>query len=388
MTPRVLTRTARSRNLLGCKGDGAMNFRSFLGNPATVRQLQEAVASGRLPHAILLSGPRGAGKYSLAIALAQTLNCLDPEEHNGLPDACDVCHNCAQIASALDLDGRVAEAVDAREDMRDVDRKETRILIQTHPDVLVLPPDPPQMLVKLGQVRSLIHNIQRAPSEGKRKIYIFPKSTFMNEAANALLKVLEEPPEYAHMLLLAENVSDLLPTIRSRSCGMRLEALPRGEMETILLGRHPEWKPEQRALVARLSEGAVGRALSFDANAYTASRKDALLLLHTATAEPDHSALFHMTETYRAGAEGQQKTQTLLRALYALLEDMMLLQAEQADMVRNIDILPELRRLAERIPFEWIERTTRRMAEVESGMRRNLLRSLSLDALAAGMQQR
>lgn len=364
-----------------------MNFRSFLGNPATVRQLQEAVASGRLPHAILLSGPRGAGKYSLAIALAQTLNCLDLQEHNGLLDACDVCHNCTQIASALDLDARVAEAVDAREDMRDVDRKETRILIQTHPDVLVLPPDPPQMLVKLGQVRSLIHNIQRAPSEGKRKVYIFPKSTFMNEAANALLKVLEEPPEYAHMLLLAENVSDLLPTIRSRSCGMRLEALPRGEMETILAERHSEWKPEQRALVARLSEGAVGRALSFDAIAYTASRKDALLLLHTATAEPDHSALFHMTETYRAGAEGQQKTQTLLRALYALLEDMMLLQAGQADMVRNIDILPELRRLAERVPFEWIERTTRRMAEVESGMRRNLLRSLSLDALAAGMQQ-
>ncbi|MGC2250025.1 MAG: DNA polymerase III subunit delta', partial [Acidobacteriaceae bacterium] len=62
-----------------------MNFRSFLGNEATVRQLQEPAASGRLPHAILLSGPRGAGKYSLAIALAQTLNCLDLQTFNGLP---------------------------------------------------------------------------------------------------------------------------------------------------------------------------------------------------------------------------------------------------------------------------------------------------------------
>ena len=84
-----------------------MNFRSFLGNEATVRQLQESAASGRLPHAILLSGPRGAGKYSLAIALAQTLNCLDPQTFNGLPDACDVCHNCTRIAAALDLDARV-----------------------------------------------------------------------------------------------------------------------------------------------------------------------------------------------------------------------------------------------------------------------------------------
>ncbi len=365
-----------------------MNFRSFLGNPATVRHLQEAAASGRIPHAILLSGPRGAGKYSLALALAQTLNCLDLQSDHGLPDACDVCRNCTRIASALDLEARVAEAVEAREDLRDADRKDTRILLQTHPDVMVLPPDPPQNLVKVGQVRSLIHNIQRAPSEGNHKIYIFPRSAFMNEAANGLLKVLEEPPEYAHLLLLTENPSDLLPTIRSRASMMRLEALPRPQMEEILAERRPEWKPDRRALVARLSEGAVGRALSFDAEAYTASRKDALLLLRTATAEPDHSALFHMTETYRAGAEGQQKTQGLLRTLYTLLEDMMLLQAAQPDMVRNIDILPELRRLADSVPFEWIERTSRRMAEVESGMRRNLLRSLSLDALAAGMQQR
>ncbi|MEO6830314.1 MAG: DNA polymerase III subunit delta' [Acidobacteriaceae bacterium] len=365
-----------------------MNFRSFLGQPGTVRQLQEAVASGRLPHAILLAGPRGAGKYSLAIALAQTLNCLDLQTVDGLPDACDVCHNCKQIGSALDLDARVAEAVEAREEMRDADRKDTRILIRTHPDVLVLPPDPPQMLVKVGQVRSLIHNIQRAPSEGKHKVYIFPRSNFMNEAANALLKVLEEPPEYAHLLLLTENSSDLLPTIRSRSSSLRLEALPRPELEAILAERHPEWTPDRRALVSRLSEGAVGRALSFDMDAFTASRKDALLLLRTATMEPDHSALFRMTESYRAGAEGQQKTNTLLRALYALLEDLLLIQSGQPDMARNIDMLPELRRLAESVSFDWIERTTRRMADVESGMRRNLLRSLSLDALAAGMQQR
>ncbi|MHB8303157.1 MAG: DNA polymerase III subunit [Acidobacteriaceae bacterium] len=365
-----------------------MNFRSFLGNLETVRQLQGSIASSRLPHAILLAGPRGAGKYSLAIALAQTLNCLDLQSYNGLPDACDACRNCTQIASSLDLDARVAEAIEAREDLREADRKETRVLVQTHPDVLVLPPDPPQMLVKLGQVRSLIQNIQRSPNQGRRKIYIFPKSAFMNEAANALLKALEEPPEYAHLLLLAENPSDLLPTIRSRASAMRLHALPQTEMEGVLRDRHPDWKPERRALVARLSEGAVGRALSFDAESYTASRKDALLLLRTATAEPDHSALFHMTETYRAGAEGQQKTQDLLRAMYTLLEDMLLLQAGQPEMARNIDILPELRRLADGVPFEWIERTARRMAELESGMRRNLLRSLSLDAMAAQMQQR
>lgn len=363
-----------------------MTFRNFLGNAATVRQLQESIASGRLPHAILLSGPRGAGKYSLALVVAQTLNCLDLQMFGGLPDACGVCRNCVRIAEALDLDARVAEAVEAREGLRETDRKDTRILIQTHPDVLVLPPDPPQMLVKVGQVRSLVHNVQRMPSEGRRKVYIFPACNFMNEAANSLLKVLEEPPAYAHLLLLAENPSDLLPTIRSRCSMMRLEALPVVSLEELLAERHADWKPDRRALVARLAEGAVGRALSFDVEAYIASRKDALLLLRTSVAEPDYSALFRATETYRAGAEGQQKTQNLLRALYRLLEDLMLIQTGNVDMARNIDILPELRHLAENVSFEWIDRAARKIGEVESGMRRNLLRSLSLDALAAQMQ--
>jgi DNA polymerase-3 subunit delta' len=365
-----------------------VTFRDFLGNGATVRLLQESIAAARLPHAILLSGPRGAGKYSLALAVAQTLNCLDPQRPNGLPDACGVCRNCARIAEALDLEARVAEAVEAREELRETDRKDTRILIQTHPDVIILPPDPPQMLVKLGQVRSLIHNIQRMPAEGARKVYIFPSSHFMNEAANALLKVLEEPPEYAHLLLLAENPSDLLPTIRSRCSRMRLDALPLSEVERLLQERHPEWKPERRELVARLAEGAVGRALSFDIDAYTASRKDALLLLRTALAEPDYSALFHMTETYRAGAEGQQKTQSLVQALYRLLEDLLLIQSGSAAMARNIDILPELRHLADNTSLDWIDQAARSIGAVESGMRRNLLRSLSLDALAAQMQPR
>jgi DNA polymerase-3 subunit delta' len=365
-----------------------VNFRSFIGNPETVRQLQESVASNRLAHAILLTGPRGAGKYTLAIALAQTLNCTNPQTYDGLPDACDACHNCTLIASSLDLETRVAEAVQAREDLRDVDRKETRILVQTHPDVLVLPPDPPQNLVKVGQVRSLIQNIQRRPGEGSRKIYIFPRSIFMNEAANALLKVLEEPPEYAHLLLLTENPSDLLPTIRSRAGKMQLHPIPEDRMESLLAERRREWDADRRALVARLTEGAIGRALSFSPEDYMASRKDALMMLRGAAVEPDHSALFRMTESYRAGAEGQQKTQDLLRALYTLLEDVMLLQAAQRMMARNIDILPELRRIAEKVSFEWIEHTARHIGEVESGLRRNLLRSLSLDALAGQMQQR
>lgn len=360
-----------------------MTFCEFLGNREPILHLREALAAGRLPHSLLLSGPRGVGKYSLSIALAQIMQCLDPQTVGGLPDACGTCANCRRIAAAVDLEARTAEAVEAREELRETDRKETRVLLQPHPDVMIVPPDPPQNLVKVGQIRAVINSAQRAPLEGRAKIYIFPAAVFMTEAANSLLKILEEPPEYAHILLLAENPSRLLPTIRSRCAHIRLHPMPLPELEAILAERRPDWKPDRRELAARLAEGAVGRALGLAMDTYLASRSDALVLLRGAAAEPDASTLFRVTESYRAGAEGQQKTVDLLRALYSLLEDILLLQNRRPQSIRNVDIIPELRRLGQAVSLEWIDRAAHRIADVESGMRRNLLRSLSLDALAA-----
>ena len=126
----------------------------------------------------------------------------------------------------------VDEAVAAREDLRETDKRETRILIQTHPDVLVVPPDPPQLLIKLGQVRQAIHvAYYRPPVESRRTFTIFTSSAFMKEAANSLLKVLEEPPEHTSLILLTENPQELLPTIRSRAVIHRLGAFPAADLE-------------------------------------------------------------------------------------------------------------------------------------------------------------
>ena len=362
-----------------------MSFRDFLGNEATVRYLRESIAADRMPHALILSGPRGAGKYTLAVMLAQTVNCLNPKVTDGLPDYCGVCGNCVRIGQAMDLEARVDEAIAAREELREVDKKETRILIQTHPDVLVIPPDPPQLLIKLGQVRTLVREIYRMPAEAKRAFYIFTSAVFMKEAANSLLKVLEEPPAHACIILLAENLGDLLPTIRSRSCIFRLGAIPVEQIEKLLAERRSDWRPAQRALVARLAQGAVGEALGFDLEGYQASRSDALLILRNAVREPDYSALFRMTETYRAGAEGQEKTANLLGAMLSLLEDLLLLQSGAPGLVRNVDIEKDLAAMAGQVGLEWIEAAERGVHEVRSGMRRNLLRSLSLDAFATDL---
>ena len=362
-----------------------MSFDQFVGNEATVRHLREAIGAARMPPALILAGPRGAGKYTLSIMLAQTMACLQHPVTHGLPDFCGVCSNCTRIAQSLPLTERVNESVAAREELREVDKKDTRILIQTHPDVVVIPPDPPQLLIKLGQVRNVVQHIYRLPSDAPRAVYIFTSTAFMKEAANSLLKILEEPPAYAHLILLAENTGELLPTIRSRASIFRLGALPAEQIEAVLAEQRGEWKPKQRALVARLAQGAVGQALGFDLEAYLASRQDALVILSNATQESDYGALFRVTEVYRAGAEGQQKTSALLHAFSSLLEDLLLLLAGTGHLMRNIDLQPELTRMSQTMDVAWIEAAVRALDQVEQGMRRNLLRSLSLDAFAAGL---
>ena len=346
-------------------------------------RLRESVRSGHFPQAMILAGPRGAGKYTLALMLAQAVNCLDPTESDGLPDFCGRCRNCLRIGEAANLDELVAEAVAAREEMRDADKRETRILIQTHPDVLIVPPDPPHLVIKMGQVRQVIHVAYfRPPVEARRSFSIITSSAFMTEAANSLLKVLEEPPEHTSLILLSENPQELLPTIRSRAILHPLSALSVADLEALLALRRPEMKPQDRALAARLAEGAVGRALTLDLSVYLASRQDALILLKTALREPDHSQLFQATERYRGGADGQERTIGLLRAVGRLLEDLLLVIAGTPQLVRNVDLHSELERLASGVTVDWIANAAQALNDVEQGMRRNLLRSLSLDAMA------
>src|ERR1700740_2461421 len=298
-----------------------MPFSDFHGNSETVHRLRDMLARDRFPHAVVLAGGEGSGKYTLALMLAQALNCLSPTKAGGLPDFCGKGANCTRIAQAADLEARFAEAVEARENLRETDKKETCLFVQTHPDVLVIPPDPPQMMIKVDQVRRVIETIYYRPAEGRERVYIFTDSAFMKEAANSLLKVLEEPPEFATILLLSENPGELLPTIRSRAMTFSLGALPGEELESFLAKHRPDWTSPQRALVARLTEGAIGRARSFDLEEYVAARTDALAILNSALLARDHSSLFKITESYRAGAEGREKIEQLLRTLYSLLRD-------------------------------------------------------------------
>jgi DNA polymerase-3 subunit delta' len=354
--------------------------------------MREMVARGRFPNSVIIAGPEGSGKYTLSLMLARAMTCTGGPsgravEIDGLPDYCGKCENCRRIANAEDLEARCADAIEAREGLRESDKRETRILVQPHPDVLIIPPDPPQLMIKVDQVRHVNESIRYKPAEARRRIFIFTEAAFMKEAANALLKVLEEPPEYANIILLAHHPGELLATIRSRCVTFSLAPLPVREIEDYLVKHQPEVPPQHRQLAARLSGGAIGRAKSLDLAQYIEARKDALALVGTAIRAGDHSELFRATEAYRAGAEGKEKTDQLLGAVYGLLRDFMALNSRAPELVRNTDILSELRSLADAVDFDWVQRAARQVSQVQSGMRRNVLRSLSLDAFAVSMER-
>jgi DNA polymerase-3 subunit delta' len=365
-----------------------MPFSDFHGNSEAVCNIREMLARDRFPHGVILAGPAGSGKYTLTTMIARAMNCLESPVTDGLPDFCGKCSNCVRIGQAEDLDSRCREAAEARESLKESEKKETRLFIQTHPDVLIIPPDPPQMMIKVDQVRRVIESIYFRPAEARERVFIFTDSAFMKEAANSLLKILEEPPEFATIFLLAENPGELLPTIRSRCMTLQLQCLSLQEIEDYMAKHRPEWKQQQRALVARLAGGAVGRARNFDVDAYISARGDALTILRTALHAGDHSELFKTTETYRAGAEGRAKIDLLLRCCYSLLQDLLFFEGKSPALARNIDIAAELQKLAPYADFEWLSSAAGCLAEVERGLRRNLLRSLSLDAFEAALEKR
>ena len=336
-----------------------MPFSDFHGNAEVVHDMRQMLAHQHFPHAIILSGPQGSGKFTLSQMVAKAMNCLQQPRTDGLPDFCGQCSNCVRIAEADALEERFAEAVEARENLREADKRDTRLFVQTHPDVLIIPPDPPQMLVKVDQVRHVIHEIYYKPVEGRERVYIFSDAEFMKEAANSLLKILEEPPQFATLFLLTDNPAAV----------------------------RPEWKTRERALVARVCGGGLGRARSFDLAAYVAARQDALALLAPAMGSADHSALFRVTDAYRAGADGKTKTERLVRTLYSLLEDLLFLKSGTPELLRNQDLQAELDKMSSQVEFAWIVSATQRLGELESGMRRNLLRSLALDTFATSLER-
>lgn len=212
---------------------GELFFHNVTGQQRAAKHLSDTIRNGRILHAMILTGDEGAGKHELAEAFGAALLCEHPVEKDGVLEACGECHSCLQAKS------------------------------DANPDLITLhnidPKTGKEKPLSVDNIREMRKSVAILPYYANHKVYILPRADEMLAAAqNALLKTLEEPPEYAVILLLAKSTSTLLPTILSRCVTLRLQPVPAKIIEEDLTKRGVE--PAKARHFAALAGGNPGRA--------------------------------------------------------------------------------------------------------------------------------
>jgi DNA polymerase III subunit delta' len=344
-----------------------LSFENFHGNAKVAETLFAMTRQDRIPQTILLDGPQGVGKATLARRFAAAL--MGGQEKIEQDD----------LSSEAN-----AEVIAEREKWPADKRNEDPLFFATHPDFLTFPPDGPLRQISIEQMRMLKERAQFKPLHGSRRVFVIDHIDRANEqAANSLLKILEEPPEHLILLLAAENLYDLLATIRSRAVSFHLAPLSNLEMRAFAGSRALADVERRIALAA----GSPGLAVSMDLEVYDERRTAMLKLLEVAAG----SAPFAEWAKYAEAMAPRklEKLDMLLNILYVLLEDVLLLAqrpGENNAEIRNADIRRDLEVLAGRVSFRWIRAAVERADELSALVRRNIQKSIALDAMVVELR--
>lgn len=221
------------------------NFKDIIGQESIKKHLQTAIKTGNLSHAYIINGEYGSGRQTIASALAKTIQCQSKTDDT---DACGVCTSCKQAES------------------------------HNHPDIKYITHD--KTSISVNDIREQLNNdISIKPYSSEYKIYIIPDANKMTEQAqNALLKTIEEPPVYAIIILLTENCDSLLPTIRSRCVTLTMNPVEKDKICTYLENKS-QLEPEQAQIAANYCQGNIGKAIRFASSSDFIEMKNQVLKL-------------------------------------------------------------------------------------------------------------
>ena len=326
-----------------------MAFSDILGQENAIRVLQSALRQNRVPQAYLFSGYDGVGKKLTALTLAKALNCKALHD-----DACDRCASCHKIT------------------------------IASHPDVRVIEPD--GQFIKIDQIRELQRDAGLKAFEGKCKVYIIDQADAMRpEAANALLKTLEEPSAACVIILVTANVYALLPTVISRCQFVRFVSLGVDKLATLLQQRN-KLTPERARLMASLAEGCPGRALGMDAERLLKQRDDMERLLQKISGNlQDVRVIFEQVERL---IEAKESIHDYLDLLLVWYRDLCVLR-EQGDarLIANSDALPRLRQAADALTSAQARRLFDCVYHTKQDMLRNANAQLTLEVMLISLTE-
>ena len=216
-----------------------MSFKDIKGQDNAVKFLKGSIGSGKISHAYIFIGPSGVGKKLAAVNFAKAVNCLDPKDS----DACGVCAQCRKIDAS------------------------------NHPDVSIISPQDEDSSFGIDKVRAVIKDIGLKPFEGRKKVYILDGADSMTqEAQNALLKTMEEPPLSAILILIAQNINAVFSTIQSRAKKVKFFPLTEKEIRAILKDNY-KLDNGKAEVLSRISSGELGKALKYNAAGFFERRR-------------------------------------------------------------------------------------------------------------------
>jgi DNA polymerase-3 subunit delta' len=326
-----------------------MSFNDVTGNPGVKKILHRVLKQKKLPNSLLFTGPEGIGKKQTALVVAKALNCLKKTS-----DACEECTHCKAINNG------------------------------NFPDVMVI--SPAKDVLKIDQMRLLKDTAYLKPMAGRKRVFIVCEAEKMNdEASNSLLKVLEEPPSFSHIILVTPNPYRILPTLKSRCRVFAFTPIPKEEIQKTLVAKG--FQPEKAQILSLLVNGNLDKALSLDWEEVRLQRKDAwelFLALHKR--ERAGSLLKQLSMARAADKEDLEKT---LEILASFCRDVILIK-EQAkpEFLLNPDFEQELRKAAPFLSFNQAMDFLNEMDFAISGLRRNLNVNILVSSLFSNFLER
>jgi DNA polymerase-3 subunit delta' len=338
-------------------------FPNFYGNAAVAATLAKMVDQSRISQTLLLSGPEGVGKATLARRFAAAL----------LGDPQKIERDDLSLPENMD-------AIEAREKWTSDKRAEDPLFFSTHPDFVTFAPDGPLRQLTIQQVRLLRERAQLKPSRGSHRVFLIDHLERANEqSANSLLKVLEEPPDHLVLIATAENLYDLLPTIRSRSVVLQMSRLSETEMAEFAAARGFD---EAQTRID-LAEGSPGLAVTLNIEELRSRRALMLAAFECAAGLTPFSTWVGQSETFNASRS--EKLEVYLKLGYLLLRDILSTWYGRGP-VRNRDIQARIGKIAGAVSFSWIERATLQIDELLVMVRRNIQKTAALDALILNLR--
>ncbi|MGB3225510.1 MAG: DNA polymerase III subunit delta' [Desulforhopalus sp.] len=272
-------------------------FTRLFGQEKAKRLITRSLTAGRVPHAYIFKGPEGVGKKMFARGVAAAVNCRD----NMKIGACGICSSCKKFRS------------------------------MNHPDFLVVSPD--KGMIKIDQIRRLTRELSYPPYESSMRVVVLEDvQTMRREAANSLLKTLEEPPENNLLILIAEASQEILATLSSRCQVIPFSQLSIDDTAAILVQQGIDI--ESARLLARLSEGSPGKALQFHKSELIDLWRKIISFLSDPKVDPDRDVgdLLYLAETMAALKE---ELPSLLGLLKIWLRDLLISENQDHGMVQN-----------------------------------------------------